>query len=286
MKQVDGMKLPPYYKGMTEHPPYFPVHRKLTSFNNKEFEVIYRYLTNDYDMITSVMIEDAYRLQHFPFKPGMTAIDLGGHIGTVSLMLASMGVHVYSVEIIPENIKIFKDNISLNGYQQFIKIYHRAIASVSNKAVKAAYQDVEDVPTGFYHHFLGHTWMGHNKNIRGKSFAIKTISLEDIFIENKIEHCHFLKTDLEGAEWDAFKDVPDDILRRIDVINGEVHYAKVGNSVNNSSLLPLFRGFFKNASMTYQKMDSSPYHAPCNAVGEHANFIYIRKGLPIPLRRF
>ncbi|MCJ7631375.1 FkbM family methyltransferase [Candidatus Bathyarchaeota archaeon] len=270
-------------QGENTPPPYTPMHRKVTSFNNKEFEVIYRHLTTDYNMYTSVMMEDAYRLRHFPLKTGMNAIDLGAHVGTVSLMLASMGVNVYSVEILPENIEIFEFNTLKNGYNELIKIYHRAIASVSNRMVKALYlDDAEGDAVSLCNHFDGCTKDGGQKF--GKSIDVKTITIEDVFRENNLERCHILKTDVEGAEWDAFKDVPDDILQRIDVILGEVHYEKIGDPVDNSSLLPLFRGFFENASMIYQEMYPSLYHCPCGEVGPLSNFIYIRKGLPIPIR--
>lgn len=263
------------------HPLYTPLHRKVTSFNNKEFQVIYRHYTDDYDMYTSVMMEDAYRLQQFPIMQGMNAIDLGAHIGTVSLMLASMGVNVYAVEILPENTYILQWNTTRNGYEKLIKIYQRAIASASNKTVKAYYLDPQVSAFFAVHHFIGWTKEGRPHKV-GKTIDVNTISIEDIFKENHLEHCHIIKADLEGGEWDAFKDIPDDILERIDVILGELHYKETGESVDNSSLLPLFRGRFNNASMAYE--DSSPYHGSCSQVGEHTNFIYIRKGLPIPIR--
>jgi FkbM family methyltransferase len=265
---------------------YEKLPRALISFNGKHFEVIYRYLTVDYDMYTSVMMEDAYRLQQLPIKPGMNAIDLGAHIGTVSLMLASMGANVYAVEVLPENVEIFKWNTSKNGYDRQIKIYQRAVASVSCKTIKAYYVDpVND--WNVVHQFLGWTEMCPLPQPIQRSIDVQTITIEDIFRENNLDHCHFLKVDIEGGEWDAFKDVPDEILQRIDIIFGEIHsqrgYTGSGEDlVRNDSLLPFFRGFFKNASMAYE--DGSPHHGSCKQVGGLTNFYYIRKGLPIPLR--
>lgn len=268
--------------GENAYPLYTQLHRNVKSFNNKEFEVIYRHYTADYDMYTSVMMEDAYRLQHFPFKAGMNAIDLGAHVGTVSLMLASMGLKVYAVEILPENIEIFKWNITKNGYDKSIKLYERAIASESNRTIKAYYADRKESAFSRFHHFTG--WTKDDGRYKfDKSIDVQTLSIEDIFKENNLDRCHILKTDVEGGEWDAFKDVPDDILQRIDVIEGELHFKEDGVYVDNGTLLPLLKGFFTNASMTYQELDPSPYRAPCTGGGEIANFIYVRKGLPTPI---
>lgn len=269
--------------GENAYPPYTPLHRKIISFNNKEFEVIYRYLTNDYDMYTSVMIEDAYRLQHFPLRQDMTAIDLGGHIGTVSLILASMGVKVYSVEILPENIEVFKWNLKENNLQDQVKIYQKAVASSSRQTIKAYYPDPKASRYHFFHHFLGWTKEGRSSKIE-RSINVETITIEDIFKENNLDHCHIVKVDLEGAEWDAFKDIPENILQSIDVVMGEVECKDVERDVDNAALLPLLKEHFVNASMIYQELDPSPYRAPCNIVGAHTNFIYIRKGLPIPIK--
>ena len=259
---------------------YEPIHRQVTAWNGAQFEVLWRYNTVDYDIYTSVMMEDGYRLQQLPIRLGTTAIDLGASNGAVSLMLASMGAKVYSVEPVPENIEIFNWNIKRNGYADQIKVYQRAIAS-SNRVIKTRYLDQNENPFFMMHHFISRTvdWQPHKND---KIIDVEGITLEGIFKENKIERCHVIKVDIEGAEWDAFKDVPDYILDRIDVILGEVHYKQWGEPVGNNSLMPLFRDKFVNASMEYD--DDNPGHADCKIIGECSNFYYIRKGLPIPVK--
>ncbi|NIP39174.1 MAG: methyltransferase domain-containing protein [Candidatus Dadabacteria bacterium] len=49
-------------------------------------------------------------------------------------------------------------------------------------------------------------------------------SLNDIFSENSIDHCDFLKVDCEGCEYHIFKDVADEVLDKIDYMALEVHF--------------------------------------------------------------
>lgn len=249
------------------------------AFNGKHFLMWCRPNSVDWNMCQSVMKEDAYRLSLFPLKNGMTAIDLGAHIGTVSIMLASYGLNVYAVEPLPENVDLLNKNIIVNGLQNKIKVYPYAVASKSNHVMQIGYQ-VEDV-----HKFIGVPIVSDAmlKYRSGCSHfvGVKTITLEDIFIENNIDRCNFMKVDIEGGEWDVFKHVPEQILEKIDVIVGELH--AVDKVVDHSSLLPYLKGYFNDASMVYQALDNSVGKARCDEVGGISNFVYIRKGLPIPL---
>jgi FkbM family methyltransferase len=249
----------------------------ITAFNNKTFQTLIRDKSVDYDMCISVMIEDAYRLKYFPLKPGMTAIDLGAHIGTVTLMLASQGAKTYSVEPVPENVQMLEYNIEKNGLKDLVKIYPYALAS--EKTTITLHYQKEQV-----HHYIART---SNTTIIPehyiKSINVETITLEQIFEENDIKHCHLIKTDIEGAEWDAFKNIPDHILERIDVILGEIHKFN-GTIIDSSSLLPLLKGYFYDASPIYHNIDHGPGKADLTSKGGIANFIYIRKGLKAPIQ--
>jgi FkbM family methyltransferase len=260
---------------------YALVPRKVTAFTGRDFDVHWRYGTNDWDMYTSVMMEDGYRLQQFPFKPGMNAIDLGAHIGTVVLMLASMGVNVYAVEPSPENVTLMRSNVLANKLDSLVKIIPRAISSSAFKTLKLYYADPDDNIVNSVHHFVGWTVDGKPEKVR-EVIDVPTVTIEEIFRENNLDRCQFVKVDVEGAEWDALKDIPDEILERIDVIMGEVHYKKQGENVDHGSLLPLLRGFFVDASMAYE--DYNPAHGPCHIAGGMAYFYYVRQDLPIPVK--
>lgn len=52
----------------------------------------------------------------------------------------------------------------------------------------------------------------------GKEISVDCISLEEIFRNNKIGKCDFLKIDCEGAEYEILYETPINILKRVDKI--------------------------------------------------------------------
>ena len=54
---------------------------------------------------------------------------------------------------------------------------------------------------------------------------VKSKSLLDIFSENNIQECNFLKLDCEGAEYDIINSLPSDFLNKIKKSVIEYHLA-------------------------------------------------------------
>jgi len=62
---------------------------------------------------------------------------------------------------------------------------------------------------------------------RGATTSVKVgcSTLQDVFIQHRLERVHFLKSDCEGAEFEIFMNTPPEYLRRIDRISMEYHLA-------------------------------------------------------------
>src|SRR5438105_361780 len=58
-----------------------------------------------------------YDLDSIPFAPGDVVIDIGGHVGIISLYLAKKYpfLTIHAFEPFPENYENFKKNVQLNG---------------------------------------------------------------------------------------------------------------------------------------------------------------------------
>jgi FkbM family methyltransferase len=136
-------------------------------------------------------------------EKGDVVLDLGACWGDTALYFACKAGEqgkVYSFEFIPDNIKVFNMNISLNPNlkKQIELIQH----PVSNKSGDEIY-------------FADH---GPGSNIEFKPFDgqtgfATTISIDDFIKNNSIAKVDFIKMDIEGAEQIALKGAIETIKR-------------------------------------------------------------------------
>ena len=191
--------------------------REVDTVFNKRVKIKYRRDTNDYDVINSVMISDEYLAHTIPYKNGDHFIDLGAHIGTWSVLMASMNptftVHAY--EPIPENFELLRENITINGLDN-IKAYQLAVHPHPTlwKYINIFYT-YDATPFGKIHKFVG------SDSGMGQSIEVKTISLDNIL--DDMDKCKVIKSDCEGCEAKSFEWVCEENLNKIDYIIGEFH---------------------------------------------------------------
>jgi len=122
---------------------------------------------------------------------GMTAIDIGGNIGYVTLIMAELvgpsGV-VYAIEPAPHNFSILTKNIRVNGYADFVFPYQIGISNVSGIS-KLYMSDASNLHS-----------MSPTNNTR-TSIEIHVSTLDD-FMRDK-GYPNFIKMDIEGHEVEA-----------------------------------------------------------------------------------
>ena len=58
-----------------------------------------------------------------------------------------------------------------------------------------------------------------------QSITVNSISLQQIFDDNKIKNCNFLKLDCEGSEYEIIKNLPSNYFKKIDKLIVEYHMA-------------------------------------------------------------
>lgn len=136
-------------------------------------------------------------------EKGDVVLDLGACWGDTALYFAcKTGEHgkVYSFEFIPDNIKLFNINISINPNltKQIELIQH----PVSNKSGDKIY-------------FIDN---GPSSRIKSEPFAgqtgsATTISIDDFVKKNRIPKVDFIKMDIEGAETIALEGAVETIKR-------------------------------------------------------------------------
>ncbi|HIH13874.1 MAG TPA: FkbM family methyltransferase [Nanoarchaeota archaeon] len=125
-------------------------------------------------------------------KAGDTVVDVGAHIGSVTILLSRLvgdSGKVYAFEPHPDNFKLLLRNIALNECKNIIAI-HGAVSNTDgelNLYVDAQYD------TG---HAIWNT--GNRKSIR-----VKAVALDTYF--SAVPKIDFLKIDVQGAEGLIFK---------------------------------------------------------------------------------
>lgn len=168
------------------------------------------------------LANDEYRLNGRPLTGW--AIDIGAHIGTVSLTMARLNpdLRVLAVEAVPENSDLLEQNIARSGFGDRVTSI-RAWAARPNELTGTChygYRHRVEESEGYVsaHRFIGNTWV----DLAEPEFSVEmpAVSLDGLMAEHDIADLALLKIDCEGCEW-AFLDTP--AVSRVQVIVGEYH---------------------------------------------------------------
>lgn len=209
---------------------------------------------SDYNTLNSCLKEDEYHLKDLGV-PGQLFIDIGAHIGGATIAAVSRGMQTLSVEVLEENVAMIGANLLLSGLSTDGRVEHAAIHHTTGETMYAIYGDTQ-THSGFHHEFIGFTATQPPAGTDATRVrAVSSISLPDLFAKYNIAHCRILKIDCEGAEWQCFKDVPVELLDRIDYIIGEVHPDTTFPTERSPlEFLDLLKGRFEDVSTLYNEI--------------------------------
>lgn len=212
----------------------------------KGIDIYYRPHTYDLIIINEINILNLYKMRNLGKSKKINIIDIGAQIGAFTLKAAieNKNAQIYSYEPFFENYAILKKNINISKLKKHIHIFQTGIGSKKEK--RTLYLDQKN--TG------GHSL--YEK--KSKSVEIRTISLKEVFNNNKIKKCDFLKMDCEGAEYEIIYNTPKQYLKRIkelaieyseneDIKKLEIYLQKNGFETNVSkNFFPMLFAFKKN----------------------------------------
>lgn len=192
-----------------------------TTLWKEEITALSRPGTSDESTLISCIKEDEYQINKLPV--GGVAIDIGSHIGASSLPLLNKRYFVYMVEMLPENNGVAIKNLAANNFSSF-EIFGGAITLGDKENIFAFYADTSS-EVGKIHKYIGTTITNRKVGIWGnssESVKVRAISLDEFFKLYRIRRCNFLKVDVEAGEWNIFRNVSKETLRRIDRIAVEI----------------------------------------------------------------
>ena len=165
--------------------------------------------STDLMALTHVWMIQEYSGDDFPISNDDVIIDVGAHIGLFALFASQFCKNgkIFCYEPIKENYKILIENIEMNQIQNIFP---------NNLAVTKETSRVKI--------FLNDDQSGHSMFIQNKNFVeVDSKSLSDIFIDNGIKECDFLKLDCEGAEYEIIESLSSDLFTKINKTAIEYH---------------------------------------------------------------
>lgn len=144
------------------------------------------------------MQNDYYLTQTAVFREGDTVIDIGAHVGMVSIYLAKKFpfIKVYAIEPDPLNYGCLKRNIELNRVTN-VTAFHKAVSEDGRERIlytnawKSGWATI-DARMASSHHVLN-------------TMQVETVTLEQLFQECQISHCRLLKITALGAIQETLK---------------------------------------------------------------------------------
>ncbi len=118
------------------------------------------------------------------FKPGMVVLDLGGHIGTITLAAAARGCRVITVEASPQNFAALSKSVEINGFDN-VTLVHAAVSDAPGTLEFSA------------HGPWGHVYSAMTNM---PTVSVRAVTVEQILDELGIDHVDLIKIDVEGSE--------------------------------------------------------------------------------------
>ncbi|MGC9397156.1 MAG: FkbM family methyltransferase [Anaerolineae bacterium] len=162
-------------------------------------------------VVKETCLDRDYESHGTAIQDGWTIIDIGAGLGdfAVSVAYEHPTCEVYAYEPFPESYRLLEENVALNAAGNVIAA-PIAIGAQSGQmtlfATGAAVQHTTTEASGL-----------------AETISVQGLSLDDVFEENALVTCDFLKMDCEGGEFDILFNASETTLGKIRNICLEYH---------------------------------------------------------------
>lgn len=169
-------------------------------------------------MVLKELYADSYGLDDHRIEPGDVILDIGAHIGGVSIYLAKRHpqARIIAYEPSPSNFALLKENLARNEIANVLAV-NRAVAGRRGRL------RLVEVPGDT----SGATAMASaegRKALAARGFQeteVEAVTLGDVFEAHGIGRCRLLKLDCEGAEHEILADLR--VFKHVDALTMELH---------------------------------------------------------------
>jgi FkbM family methyltransferase len=159
-----------------------------------------------------------YKLSELSFAPGSVAVDVGAHIGGVSVILATLhpDLRIISYEPSSSNFAMLCANIQRNAITNVTPVQQAVMGARGQMTLTWSERDTAGAAVGL---------LDAPRRAREadgwRSETVQCVTLDDVMLAHGIDRCAWLKLDCEGAEWEIAAKTG--VLERIDHISMELH---------------------------------------------------------------
>ena len=159
-----------------------------------------------------------YGIPDLTFAKGDVIVDVGAHIGGVSIILATLHpkARIIAFEPAANNYASLCSNLEANGIRNVTAVKQAVMGERGELTLTWA-------PHATAGSTVGLSDAARLARERGgwKSETVTCVTLDDVFAEHEIEHCSWLKLDCEAAEWGIL--AKSGVLHRVDRLAVELH---------------------------------------------------------------
>ena len=147
-----------------------------------------------------------------PFEADDVVLDIGGHVGCFSILLARLypEIQIYAFEPVPANVENFRHNLRHNQVQN-VDLIPKAVTSDGRPI--ALYPNPENT---------GAVMSPENYSMKPRPAEHSaSVTLSSMFKAYQIQRCKLLKLDCEGFEFELLYHFAH--LEQVDYLSAEVH---------------------------------------------------------------
>ena len=152
-------------------------------------------------------------------RTAKVGIDVGAHIGSFTIFAAKRSpARIFAIEAAPNNFRVLEENIALNNLEDRITPLPLAVAGRSGLIDLFLPQN-----SGLTTTIKNHLTLYSADDGPIEKIVVPALTLAEIFRQNAIDFCDFLKMDVEGGEYDILYHTPRAIFNKIKVMTIECH---------------------------------------------------------------
>lgn len=163
--------------------------------------------------VADELVADIYGLAAIPFRPGDVVIDIGAHVGLVTMYLAKRWpfLRIVAFEPYPPNYRNCAENLILNRISN-VRLHPQAVTDDGREIVLRCNPVNSGGATAVFALPCSSEWE-----------PVRSVTLDHIFATelDPRERCRLLKVDCEGMEYEILRGAQS--LGRVDYLAAEFH---------------------------------------------------------------